>query len=96
MARPKKNAEKKVEKKEDPNKEYFIVAWNNEDGDAIKVFDSYDKACKFISECLLMNKDDDYDYSEVDKDSIKLFRGVLLGNAKVDVSFEPVEGFKAE
>lgn len=78
----KKVAAKKVAKKSGQ----FIVIWDDNDGDPVKVFNSRDEAVKFIKDQLIENVDENYDY--VDKSSIRLFSATLIGKPKVVVTFE--------
>lgn len=86
----------KIVRKAGRPKKQYIVVWDNDDGDPVKVFDSMEDAKKFA--VALITGDEDYlnetfesDYWDTDsiiKDSVKLYEGTLLGKAKIAVSFE--------
>jgi len=67
-------------------KEEFIVCWEEDGDDPIKTFATIGKAKEFIVKELIKNENGNYD--DVEKESIKLYKGTLIGKAKVDVSFK--------
>jgi hypothetical protein len=76
-------------------KKHYIVTWDNDDGDPVQVFSSLDEAKKFAA--ALVTKDSDtvndmsvssIDTDYVQTDTVKVYEGILLGQAKATVTFE--------
>ncbi len=85
----KKTAGKKVPAKP---KEQFIVTYDVDGEDPVKVLDTLDEAKRFI-QYLFTGVDskgefDDYiDSDDIDKESIKLYKGVLVGKPTFEITF---------
>lgn len=83
-----KTTKKKI--KTTTSKTYFIVIWDNDDGDPVALFNTKQAAENFIKKSLLTDEIDDPRVERqeyVKKESIKLYEGTLIGKAKVEVSF---------
>lgn len=75
-----------------PRKQY-IVTFDIDDSDPVEVFDSLDAAKNYIS--AIMKGDDNhpriqasnYTAEVIDKASIKVYEGILIGKPKIEVTF---------
>lgn len=71
-----------------PKKEYIVI-WDEPDngGDPVKVLRSLAAAKKFIADELFNNEGSDIDSDNVDKKSIRLYEGQLIGKPRYEITF---------
>ncbi len=89
-------AKKTATKKSSTPKKYYIVVWDNESGDPVEVFSKLEEAQSFCTALVTGNEElanelgnGSYIYTDnVEKDSVKLYEGVLIGKAVVNVTFK--------
>lgn len=81
----KKTAKKKTVTKP---KEVFLVQYDLVDsGDPVKEFTTLDAAKAWVKEIVLDEYHYDDDSNEVDITSFKIYKGILLGKPKLEVTF---------
>ena len=86
---------KTITKKATEPKKHYIVTFDIDDSDPVAVFDTLEKAKKFVTALVEQNDDvvdecigyHGWDVSDVQRDSIKLYEGILIGKPKVVITF---------
>lgn len=99
MATAKKTAGKTAApaaaKKPAAPKKHYIVTFDIDDTDPVAVFDTLEKAKKFAAALIQQDSDAiyaligsfDWDECDVQRDSIKVYEGILIGKPKVEITF---------
>ena len=86
-------ATKKTEPKAGTKKLFYIVVWDYEDGDPVAVFDTEKEAKEFIEKALTEESvetpdGNDYELNADERASMRLYKGTLIGQPKVTITFE--------
>ncbi len=73
----------------------YIVTWDNEDGDPVAVFKTLPRAKEFITKIITTTNyiemdelNETIDPENVDKESVRLYKGELIGQPIVQVDFK--------